>query len=306
MKKFSILLVVIMCALLELRAQQMPLYTQYMMNEFLLNPGSGGKNDFFEAKSNNRYQWKGITDAPRTYILSVDGPLKSRKVGVGGYLFTDITGPTRRTGIYGSYTYHLKINEQIELGMGLSAGLLQFTVDGSKINLHDDADVALDGSLQSVLLPDFGFGLNLYSKQFNIGFSAPQLVQNKLNLYSSTSSIGSKLEDHYFINGAYRYRPNNDFTIEPSVLVKVLKPVPTQIDAGLKVSYRDLIWLGGAYRSLDAYSAMIGLCIKKHITFAYAHDFTFSNLKNYSSGTHEILVGLKFIKSTEAKVPSIE
>ncbi|MBL0046867.1 MAG: type IX secretion system membrane protein PorP/SprF [Bacteroidetes bacterium] len=300
MKKISLLLIFMYVAL-NVVAQQVPLYTQYMLNEYIVNPAAGGKNDFFEAKSNNRYQWKGITDAPRTYILSVNGPLRSRKVGLGGYLFTDITGPTRRTGIYASYAYHLKINEQVKLGLGLSAGLLQFTVDGSKIKLHDDADVALDNSLQSVILPDFGFGLNLYSKQFTLGFSAPQLVQNKLDLYESTNSIASKLEDHYFINGAYRIRPTEDFEIEPSFMVKVLKPVPTQIDAGLKVMYKEMIWIGGAYRSKDAYSAMLGLCIQKHLTFAYAHDFTFSNLKNYSSGTHEILVGLKFIKPPKAK-----
>ena len=227
-------------------------------------------------------------------------------MGLGGYLFTDITGPTRRTGFYASYAYHFKINEQIKLGLGISAGLLQFTVDGSKINLHDDADLALNNTLQSVILPDFGFGINLYAKQFSFGFSAPQLVQNKLDLYESTSSIASKLEDHYFINAAYRIRPTNDIEIEPSVLVKVLKPVPTQIDAGLKVMYREMLWIGGAYRSHDAYSAMLGVCIQKHITFAYAHDFTFSNLKNYSSGTHEILVGLRFIRPPKNTTPSVE
>ena len=305
MKKISTLFIFMYVAL-NAMAQQVPLYTQYMLNEYIINPAAGGKNEFYEAKSNNRYQWKGITDAPRTYILSVNGPLRSRKVGLGGYLFTDITGPTRRTGFYASYAYHFKINEQIKLGLGLSAGLLQFTVDGSKINLHDDADLALNNSLKSVILPDFGFGINLYAKQFSFGFSAPQLVQNKLDLYESTSSIASKLEDHYFINAAYRIRPTNDIEIEPSVLVKVLKPVPTQIDAGLKVMYREMLWIGGAYRSHDAYSAMLGVCIQKHITFAYAYDFTFSNLKNYSSGTHEILVGLRFIRPPKNTTPSVE
>ena len=299
MKKITALFIFIYVAF-NAYAQQMPLYTQYMLNEFILNPAAGGKQEYFEAKSNNRYQWKGITDAPRTYILSVNGPLKSRKVGLGGYLFTDITGPTRRTGLYGSYSYHLKLNDNLKLGMGISAGILQFMVDGSKINLHDAGDVALDGRVQSVLLPDFGFGLNLYSNRFSLGFSAPQLVQNRLDLYDS-KNINSKLEDHYFVNGSYTIQATEDIQVEPSVMVKVLKPVPTQIDAGLKIKYKDLIWLGGSYRTLDAYTAMAGIVIQKHISFAYAHDFTFSNLKNYSSGTHEILVGIKFIKEHKPK-----
>lgn len=305
MKKITTFLIFMYVAI-NAMAQQVPLYTQYMLNEYIINPAAGGKDDFFEAKSNNRYQWKGITDAPRTYILSVNGPMRSRKVGLGGYLFTDITGPTRRTGIYGSYAYHLKINDKIKLGLGLSAGILQFSVDGSKIKLHDAADDALSGNLRSVILPDFGFGLYLYAKQFSLGFSAPQLVQNKLELYESTSNIASKLEDHYFVSGAYRFITSNKFVFEPYVLVKVLKPVPTQIDLGIKATYNDMLWIGGAFRSKDAYSAMLGICMKKHLTFAYAHDFTFSNLKNYSSGTHEILVGLKFIKPPKSSTPSVE
>ena len=284
-------------------AQQLPLYTQYMLNEFVINPAACGKNNYFEAKSNNRYQWQGITDAPRTYILSVNGPLKSRKVGVGGYLFTDITGPTRRTGIYANYAYHLKINDNIKLALGLSAGILQFSVDGSKITLHDNGDVALGNGVQSVLLPDFGFGINLYAKDFSLGFSAPQLVQNKLDFFESHSNVRSKLEDHYFINGAYRIHLGDDIEVEPSAMVKILKPVPTQIDVGLKAMYRELLWIGGAYRSRDAYSAMVGFEIKKHISFAYAHDFTFSNIKNYSTGTHEIMVGLKFVRPPKEKLP---
>jgi type IX secretion system PorP/SprF family membrane protein len=305
MKKITTFLIFMYVAI-NAMAQQVPLYTQYMLNEYIINPAAGGKDDFFEAKSNNRYQWKGITDAPRTYILSLNGPMRSKKVGLGGYLFTDITGPTRRTGIYGSYAYHLKINDKIKLGLGLSAGILQFSVDGSKIKLHDAADDALSGNLRSVILPDFGFGLYLYAKQFSIGFSAPQLVQNKLELYESTSNIASKLEDHYFVSGAYRFITSNKFVFEPYVLVKVLKPVPTQIDLGIKATYNDMLWIGGAFRSKDAYSAMLGVCMKKHLTFAYAHDFTFSNLKNYSSGTHEILVGLKFIKPPKSSSPSVE
>jgi type IX secretion system PorP/SprF family membrane protein len=296
MKKLYSILILI-CITLSVQAQQVPLYTQYMLNEYIINPAAGGNTDFFEAKSNNRYQWKGITDAPRTYILSVNGPLQSRKVGLGGYLFTDITGPTRRTGIYGSYSYHLKLNDQLKLSLGISAGLLQFAIDGSKITLQDDADVALKNSYSSVLLPDFGFGMHLNARQFSIGLSAPQLIQNRLNLYESTSTVVSKLEDHYFLSASYKYLAGDNIQLQPYFLLKVLKPVPAQIDLGLKVTYNETIWLGAAFRSKDAYSAMLGMCLKKHLTFAYAHDFTFSNLRNYSSGTHEIVVGLRFIKA---------
>src|SRR5258708_3570702 len=107
-------------------AQQLPQYSNYIINDYVMNPAIGGTNPYFEAKSNNRYQWVGITDAPRTYVLSVHGPLKSLNMGLGGMLFTDIVGPTHRTGFYLSYAYHIRVTEKVKVSLGISAGVLQF------------------------------------------------------------------------------------------------------------------------------------------------------------------------------------
>src|SRR6266550_1116049 len=107
-------------------AQQLPQYTQYMFNDFVMNPAIAGRNNFWEAKSNNRYQWQGITDAPRTYILSLQGPFKNLKMGIGGNIFTDIVGPTRRTGFNMAYAYHIKLNSTYKLSFGINAGVLQY------------------------------------------------------------------------------------------------------------------------------------------------------------------------------------
>ena len=83
----------------SIQAQQLPQYTQYMLNEMAINPAVSGKDNFADVRSNNRYQWLGITDAPRTYMLTLHGPLKNRHMGLGTHIYTDIVGPTRRLGI---------------------------------------------------------------------------------------------------------------------------------------------------------------------------------------------------------------
>src|SRR6478735_7300055 len=80
-------------------AQQLPQYSQYMLNELAINPAVAGKNDYAEVKSNNRHQWVGIPDAPRTYVLSLMGPIRGKNMGLGMNLYTDMVGPTRRTGV---------------------------------------------------------------------------------------------------------------------------------------------------------------------------------------------------------------
>lgn len=277
------------------KAQQLPQYSQYMFNDYIVNPAIAGKAPSYEVKSSNRYQWLGITDAPRTYILSFHGPIRSKKMGIGGYLFTDITGPSRRTGVSVTYAYHLKLTESLKLSMGLSGGLLQFTVDGGKIIFGDPGDLILSNGLQSSLVPDFGFGTYLYSDKFYFGFSAPQILTSKLKFFDNVVSA-SRLATHMYITGGYKFIINSEFTVEPSLVIKYVNPVPVQIDLGGRVIYEDKIWLGTAFRTKDAVSMLIGYTYQDNLTFGYSYDFTLTDIRKYSSGTHEVMIGLKFNK----------
>lgn len=292
----SVISLLIIC-LNNTEAQQLPLYTQYMINDYIINPAIGGKMPYYEAKSTNRYQWTGIEDAPRTYILSLNGPLRSKHVGIGGYVFTDVTGPTRRAGFYASYAYHMKLNETTKMSFGLSGGLLQYAVDGTKIILHDTGvDPALTSTLQSVLLPDFGFGAYFYNtdNKFYAGVSAPQLLQNKFKIFDKSSATFSKLTTHVYVTGGYRLDINDDFSVEPATLVKLSQATTPQVDFGARAIYKKQIWLGGYFRTKDAASAMAGYCFKDYLSIGYSYDFTITNIRKYSSGTHEIVLGIKF------------
>ena len=298
MKRVAYIFVIIAVFALGANAQQLQQYSQYAINSYVLNPALSGINPYFEVKASNRYQWQGITDAPRTYILSVDGPYKTMKMGYGGYVFTDITGPTRRTGFSLSYAYHTKLTETIKLGLGLSGGILQFAVDGSKINMHDAGDLVLSNGFQTVVTPDFGFGFILHSEKWYFGGSVPQLYPAKLKFFDSMSNPQSKLAPHVFVNAGYKYAINEQFRLEPTLMIKYVSPVPVQFDLGAKVVYKDMVWLGVNFRTMDAVSVMVGYTFKNNLSFAYAYDITLSNLKRYTTGTHEIMLGLRFNNKT--------
>jgi type IX secretion system PorP/SprF family membrane protein len=161
MKKYPVIIAFAVLTIAKTDAQQLPQYTQYLINDYVINPAIGGTQPFFQAKSNNRYQWTGITDAPRTYVFSLHGPLSNLKMGVGGYVFTDITGPTRRTGARLSYSYLLNLTDDIKMSFGVSGGLLQFAIDGGKITSKEAGDIALSSQVQSVFVPDAGAGFHI-------------------------------------------------------------------------------------------------------------------------------------------------
>ncbi len=283
-----------------LNAQQLPQYTQYMLNEMAINPAVAGKDEFADVRSNNRYQWIGITDAPRTYMLTLHGPIKDKNMGLGMHLYTDIVGPTRRTGLNASYAYHLKLKKDLFLSMGLTAGIMQWGIDGHKLKLHDSGDENLLVSYQTTYVPDFGTGLYFHKKDvFYFGLSVPQIYQAPIGLYPNSSTT-SKLVSHFNLNGAYKFELNDDFKIEPSFLLKYASPAPPKIDGGVRLIYQEQIWLGGAYRHNDAFTALIGYFYKNYLMIGYSYDFTTTNIKRYTTGTHEIMLGLRFSRKQAA------
>ena len=56
-------------------AQQQPHYTQYVINNYILNPAVSGIENYTDVKIGHRHQWTGINDAPVTTYLTVHTPI---------------------------------------------------------------------------------------------------------------------------------------------------------------------------------------------------------------------------------------
>lgn len=283
-------------------AQQLPQLSQYNSHDYLYCPAVAGSRPWFEMRSAHRNQWVGIQDAPRTFMLSATTPLSSN-MGIGGYLYTDHVGPTRRTGAQASYAYHLRITDRIRLGLGLSVGIQQFLIDGSKITFHDNYDSVMDDQLRGSTVPDASFSLYLYDERWWFGATAPQLLESRIWFYDDADETLSTLSRHYYAMGGYRLPLGDDLRLEPSFLVKYVDPVPAKIDLTATLRYKEQIWLGATYRTNDAISLMLGYWMKKTFQFGYSYDITTTNLNRYSNGTHEVMLAITFGKKAPAKAP---
>ncbi|HOU99327.1 MAG TPA: type IX secretion system membrane protein PorP/SprF [Bacteroidales bacterium] len=278
-------------------AQQLPLYSQYMMNAFLLNPAIAGSVDYFPVRLTARQQWVGINDAPSTQALSAHYLFEYQKLGVGGYIFNDQFGPMSRIGIQACASYHIPLSGiSSKLGIGLALKGFQFKFDESKLKAIDDADPALSYSTITKFVPDADFGLYLYNDKYFVGVSATQLIE--LNIDFGDSSVDkNSIIRHYYAMGGYKFTLSDDFDLEPSLLFKGTLQTPWQLDFNVKGYYKRMYWLGVSYRSSKDIVAMLGIKIKKYY-LGYAFDYTMSNIKRYTSGSHEILLGINI---TEGK-----
>ena len=276
-------------------AQQIPVYSQFFMNKYTQNPAFAGMDHLYSVTSNHRYQWVGLQDYPRTYTLSINGPTNDLKNGIGAFLYTDNVGPTRRTGFQASYAYHTNINEQIKVSLSLSAGLIEWKIDGHQLTFTEPGDPATTGAVMRSIMPDAKFGFLFYGDKWHAGGAAPNLLQNKIKFNDiQNPDPGNKLEDHYFIHGGYDFILPYDLVADPYLLLRYVSNVPMQIELGSKVTWKKSAWAGFSYRSGDAFSMLFGYTYKNYISFGYSYDFTTSNLSTYSGGSHELLFRILF------------
>jgi type IX secretion system PorP/SprF family membrane protein len=182
MKKLLILTSIVVLGLTA-KSQQLDQWTQFYLNEYIVNPATAGSDEYFNAFAQYRDQWVGMTDAPRTAYISVDGPIVNKNMGIGASIISDVVGYNRKTQFMASYAYHLKLSEKYNLSFSLSAGIGQYSVDAGKIELERSIDIALSNSFETFWAPDFGVGTRFQAKNWHVGLYVPQIANIKAQYY---------------------------------------------------------------------------------------------------------------------------
>ena len=305
-------------------AQQRPQYTQYVLNNYLLNPAVTGIENYTDVKAGYRNQWTGLDGAPVTSYFTINTPLGSNFIngdaasfgaagpanpmsrsytreyraaephhGIGLMVVNDKAGPLTQTNIDATYAYHIGLSPTWNLSVGVSAGVNHVGLNTSQLTFETGSDPAITNGIASQWKPDLGVGIWAYTSNFYIGASSQQLV--KQNLYFSTNRTTynqSQTVPHYFFTAGTKLFVSDDIAFLPSVLVKVIQPVPTSFDLTGKFAFRDKFWIGASYRHNDSFSGLVGFNISSFINVGYSYDVTTSNLNTVSNGTHEIVIGL--------------
>ena len=306
-------------------AQQQPHYTQYIINNYIINPAITGIENYTDVKLSHRHQWVGLQDAPVTTYLTIHKPIgkKDDRVsatsypmpdenprgksywadyeaakphhGIGLKIINDRAGPLNRFGGYLSYAYHLGISAKTSIAAGFEAGLRNISLNRSMLNFGSANPIdpsVYNSSEINQLKPDFGAGVWIYSSHYFIGLSVQQMIPQKIYYSDDQLKADASINTpHFFATAGYRVFLNDDISALPSVMVKYIQPVSPQLDINLKLQYRDLFWIGGTYRTEDAFAGLMGLNISSKFNISYAYDYTISSLNTVSKGTHEIVLG---------------
>jgi type IX secretion system PorP/SprF family membrane protein len=304
-------------------AQQKPHYTQYILNQYILNPALTGIENYTDIKVSHRHQWAGINGAPVTTYLTAHTSLGKKDYrttatsfevpgenprgqrywedytaaephhGIGLQIINDKTGPLGQFSAYATYAYHIGLSPRTSLAAGFGAGFSRVSLQTDKLQFAVPVDPAVytSGSINR-FKPDFMAGLYLYSADYFVGVSAQQIIPQKIDFRDNTvKEKGGRLVPHVFLTTGYRFLLDDNFNVIPSVMVKYISPMPLQVDVNAKLQYRDFLWLGASYRVKYGFAGMVGMNISNTVQVGYSYDYSTTALNNYSHGTHEFLIG---------------
>ena len=284
----SLVLVVFTVLLsLSVEAQQDAQYTHYMYNTMSVNSAYTGQRDVLSAVALYRAQWVGIEGAPRTLNFGIHSPLRNERVGLGLNVVSDQLGPASETNIDLNFSYTIPVDASgdLDLSFGVKGGLHLLDTDWSKGSFQQ-SDVFFNDNV-NLISPTLGAGLYMHSETWYLGMSVPNILES--DHYDDFQESIATERLHYFLMGGYVFNLNNT-KLKPAFLIKGVSGAPIIADVSLNALFNEKFTLGLSYRWDDSVSGLAGFQITENLFIGYAYDLTTTNLNNYNSGSHEIML----------------
>lgn len=279
-------------------AQQNPQYTQYMYNMSLVNPAYATDNeDVINIGGLYRAQWVGSVGGPTTGSFFAHSALGKKVEGGVSVVHDEIGGIVKESSLYADFAYVLPVSENNKLSFGIKGGATFFSTN---FNGFVYSDVLPDPAFANNLsrtFPNVGIGSFYFSKNYYVGFSAPNLLTTK-QLEQRDGIVTTGVEAvHYFLTGGYVFNINSNLKFKPAFMAKAVSGAPTAIDLTGNVLINNIFEAGLGYRLGDSFSGLVNFKVNPSLRIGYAYDYTLSNLGRFNSGSHEIMILFDLNKS---------
>jgi len=295
LKRATLATLMIIGALLS-KAQQDPMYTQYIFNLQTVNPAYVGYWQTIGLTAISRHQWVGLEGHPTTQTFSFQTPLRSQNVGIGLNVILDKIGLEKRLSVSFDYSYKVLLSENTALRFGIKAGFTNYSHNLTEYNQYPDnqSDPVFQTNIDNKFMPNVGVGLFLSSPRYFLSLSLPGIIEN--NYQSNVNNYSSRSElRHVFFAGGMMFDLSENVKFKPTFMTKMVTGSPFEYDLSANFLLAEKFWVGGMYRSGDSFGAIAQWIINKKLRLGYAYDFTTSDLRNYQNGVHEIMISFEFV-----------
>ncbi|MEM7161617.1 MAG: type IX secretion system membrane protein PorP/SprF [Bacteroidota bacterium] len=296
MKRKLLMTIPILClCVFAAKAQQEPIFSNYIWNPMAFNPAIAGSKSFTTMNLTIREQWVGFEGRPRTQAFNVHTPIKKKRIGVGASIINDNIGPINSTTLQGNFAYKFKVQRGVTLALGLKAEASLWQGKFAGLELADDP--ALANNIRSAFLPNFGFGGLLKSKDYFVGIAAPRLFTNEFNDGDANWNQGEQVR-HFYLHGGYTFELKRNYYFKPNIMVNYVQNVPVDATISANFEFENQLWLGASYRAAQSITPTVAYKFNNQIKAGYAYEFMVNNLISHQWGSHELMITYDFYYRT--------
>lgn len=315
-------------------AQQTPQYTQFMFEKNFYNPAYVGiaPNSVEGAVSVKSYLYSFSPDAsyssssdflqslnkPTLVNVSLHNSSRKRNMAMGGRIELDKQPFLNQTYLTTYFSKRKKIGFNKLLSIGLELGVRNININQNNLKLISQDDQALKNDNPApfnFFQPDLGIGAYFCEPRYYLALSVKNLVSFKYSWADNfRKSVGAQNYPHIYLNGGYKHKITNKFTVEGNGLYKMVlsnlyhqKSLGTSsrnngignqlfndlsvMDVNLMLEYNKTIALGASYRTNKTIAAIARFRMAERIYLSYAYDAPLANrATNSFKGNHEILL----------------
>ncbi|MBR9915241.1 MAG: type IX secretion system membrane protein PorP/SprF [Algicola sp.] len=282
-------------------AQQLPQFTQYMYNTISINPAYAGSRETLSVVGLHRSQWVGLEGGPQTQTLSVHAPMRNERVGLGLSFINDELGFQNFSYLYGDFSYTIPTGEKSKLAFGVKAGFTSYSLD-AEFQQSQSNDPVIFG-YQNRWKPNIGTGVYWHSSRWYVGLSAPRILNTD---YTGDAEFQALERISYYFTGGYVFDLGENTKFKPATLLKATNGAPLSFDLTANFLFYEKFWIGAGYRVNEQAAALGGIAdfqVSKQLRIGYAYEYPLSDLRPYTSGTHEVLLMFEIFKSKRIKSP---
>lgn len=271
---------------------QLPQYTQYLFNPYVINPSLAAIAGRGEVNVMYRQQWTGIEDAPKTFQADVQYPINER-IAVAMSVGDDRTILLSRTSVFGTFAYKIPIADNQMIGFGASGGFLSDRIRMEDISSQDQNDPVLNMADNSIRF-NGQVGMHYTFEDFYLGVSLLQLVQNKS--FGDDPVTDYKLTDNMAAVASYRFSVSDNMLIQPTVAYRFNANQLNYIEGSVVSTVYKTLQLGVGYRQHFG-PLVIARVIYKSLQLGYSYDFPTHFQQVSTSGSHEIQLKYSFARA---------
>lgn len=314
-KKFYFFVLTLFFSFLSvnLKAQDLPSYSLYTQNFYLLNPAAIGIESCKELIITGRQQWTGLENAPNTQTIGAYGQFnmfgkksKNTANGLGLNFYNDRNGANTQRRFQLAFSQHLKLFEtnrrkSAYISFALAGSGFQYQLREAGLTPENINDPILTGGTESATLINFDAAMMIYSKNFSMGLTAAQLIPSRISFYDTPYNV----KPHFFSFVSFRKINKVGFGFEPLVVFKTTGTTH-QLDLNSRIHLNTMIFTGVSYRhnldNLPGESLMAGIQFgfnQKKYSIQYSYDFATSRIGSYNFGSHNIGISGKICSKKE-------